>query len=105
MNGAYTSADAVRIIGASYRQISYWTTRGWVTPSISKGIGTGNVRWYSYDDLIGIAAMYALCNSGVIPKTAARVLSGDTGGPLVTIHIDMGQVADNVTKRIEYITT
>ena len=105
MNGAYTSVDAVRIIGASYRQISYWTARGWVTPSIAKGTGTGNLRMYSYDDLIGIAAMYALCNSGIVPKTAARVLSGYPGGPLVTIHINMGQVADNVTKRIEYITT
>lgn len=94
------------LTGASYRQMDYWTSCGFIRPSIERGVGSGNSREWSTEDAVKVAAMLWLIAAGVSPERAAPVMPtvGDgsataavmTAGPLM-IFVDLGRIRDYLT--------
>lgn len=97
----FRSPDVCRLTGATFRQVDYWTRNGWIGPTIAAGVGSGWPRVWSLDDLVHVAAMVELCRCGIYPSVAARILSGDLGGPYVRISVDLELVRRMVFQRTE----
>lgn len=60
-------------IGISYRQLDYWTTRGWLRVGVT---GTGNQRHYAGAEVTLATRMAALVNAGVSAGVAYKVACG-----------------------------
>jgi len=59
IEGAYTTREVCERTGFSYRQLTYWITRGYLTPS-HRGVGKGSRHLFSGED---VAALIALRDS------------------------------------------
>lgn len=77
--------EVVRRTGATYRQLDYWTGRGYVAPAQAQtqgGVprpadesaqpGTGHVRLWDDTEIAVIGVMVALTRWGLAPRAAAR---------------------------------
>jgi DNA-binding transcriptional MerR regulator len=73
----FTSSTAVKVIGATYRQIDYWTNAGLITPSIDQGrrgkVGGYTRRYWSLQDLVGMRAIITLRNAGISLQALRKV--------------------------------
>ena len=61
---SYTTADVVKITGATPRQLTYWARNAIVMPSVQSSNGPGTRRFYSFDDLIQLHFLYRLKDLG-----------------------------------------
>jgi hypothetical protein len=70
--------DAVlRRTGCTYRQLDYWTRRGWLHPT--GGTGTGTRRVWPQEEIRVARTMRRLVEVGLIPAAAAVVARGKPG--------------------------
>jgi len=73
-NSFYTG-EAARITGIPYRTIDHWARTGLLTPSISKGRGSGRCRLYSLGDLLALRVVRDLRATGVSGKSLRKVIN------------------------------
>ena len=52
--GSFSTGEAVRITGVSFRNIDYWARTKFIVPSIADAKGTGTERRYSFSDLLAV---------------------------------------------------
>lgn len=64
---AFSSVDAARLSGATYRQLDYWCRTGRVEPSIDPGHGSGSARRYAIADIVALAILVELGRSAWAP--------------------------------------
>jgi len=62
---AFSTAQACRVVGVTYRQIDYWAHSRLVTPSLQEAAGSGTRRRYSFADLVELRVVKKLIDAGV----------------------------------------
>lgn len=72
----YTSDEVCLLAEVSYRQLHYWSDRGYIRPSVNEGKGSGSKRRWSVHDchlvaLLGLVA--GLVPDRAFPKVAQAV--------------------------------
>lgn len=75
----YTSPEAVKLSGVSYRMLEYWDLAGYVSPTIRPATGSGSRRLYSERDVEALRILKALRDAGLEMKAAVRMLEGKRG--------------------------
>lgn len=110
MRRSYTSGEVLQFTGATMRQLDYWATHDYVTPSVKDSRGTGHHRRWSWADIELIWALLWLARHvGHVTTTAAVValsdhidghhLAGDVEiGP--GVWVDLGRVAAGLEHRL-----
>jgi hypothetical protein len=61
----------------SYRQLTYWTSKGWLRP-INPGCGSGYNYEFTADEVRVALLMGRLVRAAIAPKAAHRVARGET---------------------------
>lgn len=72
--GSFSTGDAVRITGVSFRNIDYWARTKFIVPSIAEAQGTGTERRYSFSDLLALRVTRELREAGVSTQKLRRVV-------------------------------
>jgi DNA-binding transcriptional MerR regulator len=81
-------ADFLAKAGISFRQLDYWTSRGYLHAD-NASPGTGNHRYWSGDELRVAITMRRLVDAGLGPATAARVARGEAEiGPGIRVTVE-----------------
>jgi DNA-binding transcriptional MerR regulator len=79
---SFSTGDAVRITGVSFRNIDYWARTRFIVPSIAEAKGTGTERKYSFSDLLALRVARELregrCVNPIAPPS--RGLSANPKG-------------------------
>ena len=70
----FSTGDAVRISGVSFRNIDYWARTKFIVPSIAEAQGTGTERRYSFTDLLALRVARELREAGVSTQSLRRVV-------------------------------
>src|SRR5712692_9008924 len=84
---AFSTAQACRVVGVTYRQIDYWAHSRLVTPSLQEAAGSGTRRRYSFADLVELRVVKKLIDAGVDlrrvrhARTLRRSPSSPTAAP------------------------
>lgn len=63
--------QVVKLSGATPRQVEFWRSRGYITPSISNPSGSGRLRDWSETDVVKVLFMRHLIAIGMDPLRAA----------------------------------
>jgi len=71
---SFSTGDAVRITGVSFRNIDYWARTKFIAPSIAEAHGTGTERRYSFSDLLALRVARELREAGVSTQSLRRVV-------------------------------
>jgi DNA-binding transcriptional MerR regulator len=71
---SFSTGDAVRITGVSFRNIDYWARTKFIVPSIAEAQGTGTERRYSFSDLLALRVARELREAGVSTQSLRRDL-------------------------------
>jgi len=71
---SFSTGDAVRITGVSFRNIDYWARTRFIVPSIAEAKGTGTERKYSFSDLLALRVARELREAGVSTQSLRRVV-------------------------------
>src|SRR5216683_1999803 len=71
---SFSTGDAVRITGVSFRNIDYWARTKFIVPSIADAKGTGTERRYSFSDLLALRVARELREAGVSTQSLRRVV-------------------------------
>lgn len=81
MSEGIKAGDVCRQTGVTYRQLDYWVRRGWITPSVYVGNGSGRHRVFSADQVERVATMGALAAmwSGRLDDVLRAVALGANG--------------------------
>jgi hypothetical protein len=73
VDGVYSSSGVCRVVpGLTYRQLDHWTRKGYLTPSLAPGDGSGNRRRWSHQDvqtarrLMSVARLREMFQDGTI---------------------------------------
>jgi hypothetical protein len=78
----------VQVTGATFRQLDFWTRKGWLRPD--GGVGTGYSRDFGGDEIRVAKVMARLVNAGVSPEAAHRAARGDGElAPGVRVDVDL----------------
>ena len=72
---SFSTGDAVRITGVSFRNIDYWARTRFIVPSIAEAKGTGTERRYSFSDLLALRVARELREAGVSTQSLRRVVA------------------------------
>lgn len=96
---AFSSGEAARAVGISYRRLDYWARIGLVTPSVLDGAGKGTRRSYSFRDLLVLRVadlLRVVGSSDFIIQAVARAIRGipaaaDSLG-LYEVHLENGSL-------------
>jgi hypothetical protein len=67
-----TAPDFIRV-GLTYRQVSWWTTRGWLKPNPRPKTGSGHINIYPDTELRIAELMVQLIDAGIEPEAAAHI--------------------------------
>jgi DNA-binding transcriptional MerR regulator len=70
----FSTGEAVRITGVSFRNIDYWARTKFIVPSIAEAEGTGTERRYSFSDLLALRVARELREAGVSTQSLRRVV-------------------------------
>src|SRR5580698_7174145 len=70
----FSTGEAVRITGVSFRNIDYWARTKFIVPSIAEAQGTGTERRYSFSDLLALRVARELREAGVSTQSLRRVV-------------------------------
>jgi DNA-binding transcriptional MerR regulator len=71
---SFSTGDAVRITGVSFRNIDYWARTKFIVPSVAEAKGTGTERRYSFSDLLALRVARELREAGVSTQSLRRVV-------------------------------
>lgn len=71
---SFSTGDAVRITGVSFRNIDYWARTKFIVPSIADAKGTGTERKYSFSDLLALRVARELREAGISTQSLRRVV-------------------------------
>ena len=71
---SFSTGEAVRISGVSFRNIDYWARTKFIVPSIAEAQGTGTERRYSFLDLLALRVARELREAGVSTQSLRRVV-------------------------------
>jgi DNA-binding transcriptional MerR regulator len=71
---SFSTGDAVRITGVSFRNIDYWARTKFIVPSIAEAEGTGTERKYSFSDLLALRVARELREAGISTQSLRRVV-------------------------------
>src|SRR3954469_9872617 len=71
---SFSTGDAVRITGVSFRNIDYWARTKFIVPSIADAKGTGTERKYSFSDLLALRVARELREAGVSTQSLRRIV-------------------------------
>lgn len=71
---SFSTGEAVRITGVSFRNIDYWARTKFIVPSIADAKGTGTERKYSFSDLLALRVARELRDAGVSTQSLRRVV-------------------------------
>ncbi|MEM3485449.1 MAG: MerR family transcriptional regulator [Candidatus Methanomethyliaceae archaeon] len=63
--GVYQAGEVCRATGLTHRQLDYWDCTGLFRPSTARPKGRGNVRLYSYLDVVELRVMKQLLDAGL----------------------------------------
>jgi DNA-binding transcriptional MerR regulator len=72
--GSFSTGEAVRITGVSFRNIDYWARTKFIVPSIADARGTGTERRYSFSDLLALRVARELREAGVSTQSLRRIV-------------------------------
>src|SRR6266852_6841283 len=72
--GNFSTGDAVRITGVSFRNLDYWARTKFIVPSIADAKGTGTDRIYSFSDLLALRVTRELREAGISTQSLRRVV-------------------------------
>jgi DNA-binding transcriptional MerR regulator len=70
----FSTGEAVRITGVSFRNIDYWARTHFIVPSIAEARGTGTERKYSFSDLLALRVARELREAGVSTQSLRRIV-------------------------------
>jgi DNA-binding transcriptional MerR regulator len=89
---SFSTGDAVRITGVSFRNIDYWARTKFIVPSIADAKGTGTERIYSFSDLLALRVARELREAGVSTQSLRRVVEflrtrKSVTNPLAACHL------------------
>lgn len=71
----YSSVQASRISGVSFRRVDHWDKEGVLSPSIQGAAGSGSQRWYSAFDIRLLAVALQLRETGVPLDIVGRMVT------------------------------
>jgi len=71
---SFSTGQAVRITGVSFRNIDHWARTGFIVPSVAEARGTGTERRYSFSDLLALRVARELREAGVSTQSLRRVV-------------------------------
>jgi DNA-binding transcriptional MerR regulator len=71
---SFSTGDAVRITGVSFRNIDYWARTKFIVPSIADARGTGTERKYSFSDLLALRVARELREAGLSTQSLRRIV-------------------------------
>lgn len=71
----FSTPQACRAAGVSYRQCGYWCRIGILTPSVRAATGSGSRRGYSVDDVRTLAVLRAITASGIPISSLSAVVA------------------------------
>src|SRR3954452_19345323 len=71
---SFSTGDAVRITGVSFRNIDYWARTKFIVPSIADARGTGTERRYYFSDLLALRVARELREAGVSTQSLRRIV-------------------------------
>ena len=71
---SFSTGDAVRITGVSFRNIDYWARTKFIVPSFAEAQGTGTERRYSFSDLVALRVARELREAGVSTQSLRRIV-------------------------------
>jgi DNA-binding transcriptional MerR regulator len=71
---SFSTGDAVRITGVSFRNIDYWARTKFIVPSIADARGTGTERKYSFSDLLALRVARELREAGISTQSLRRIV-------------------------------
>src|SRR6266852_37189 len=71
---SFSTGDAVRITGVSFRNIDYWARTKFIAPSIAEAEGTGTERRYSFSDLLALRVARELREAGISTQSLRRIV-------------------------------
>jgi DNA-binding transcriptional MerR regulator len=71
---SFSTGEAVRITGVSFRNIDYWARTRFIVPSIADARGTGTERKYSFSDLLALRVAGALREAGVSTQSLRPIV-------------------------------
>jgi DNA-binding transcriptional MerR regulator len=71
---SFSTGVAVRITGASARNIDHWARTRFIVPSVAEARGTGTERRYSFSDLLALRVARELREAGVSTQSLRRVV-------------------------------
>ena len=86
----FSSKQAEKIVGISYRQLDHWARKGLVEPSVAQAAGSGSRRRYSYNDLVEFKIAKKMRDQGIDLKSIARAfdyLRNQLGGEVASANI------------------
>lgn len=62
---AWLSTDLCRATGITYRQLDYWVRTGLIPQSSHAASGSGDPRWFSFEDAVRCAVVAKLLAAGI----------------------------------------
>ena len=71
---SFSTGDAVRITGVTFRNIDYRARTKFIVPSIAEAEGTGTERKYSFSDLLALRVARELREAGISTQSLRRVV-------------------------------
>jgi DNA-binding transcriptional MerR regulator len=71
---SFSTGEAVRITGVTFRNIDYWARTRFIVPSIAEADGTGTERRYSFSDLLALRIARELREAGVSTQSLRRIV-------------------------------
>ncbi len=71
---SFSTGEAVRITGVSFRNIDYWARTKFIAPSIAEAQGTGTERRYSFSDLLALRVARELREAGISTRSLRRIV-------------------------------
>lgn len=72
----YRGPQVCAITGLSYRQLDYWARTKLLVPSVADASGSGRVRVYSLGDVVKLAVVKQLLDTGMSLQRVRGGLSG-----------------------------
>lgn len=91
----YRAPTVAELVGITYRQLDYWTTKGLVRASVQQADGSGTQRLYSFTDLVELRVIKRLLDTGVSPEKVRAAIEGLGGRGLELRHVTL--VSDGTT--------
>src|SRR4051794_7210200 len=71
---SFSTGDAVRVTGVSFRNIDYWARTKFIVPSIADARGTGTERSFSFSDLLALRVARELREAGISTQSLRRIV-------------------------------